>query len=258
MKPFTPIRPGRAGILALYFLYAAEVARTLTSPGVTDVAPYAALFALFIVLFTVVLWRPNLPRVVLHLYLVVQCAITLLLLALDPALDLVTTLYAFVAYQVALVFPSPIRWMWVGTVVALTGGSLMIAEGPVQGLAMGLITMAACIALPALVVANEQAEQARAGSQALVAELRAAHARLETYAEQAEELARLAERTRLARELHDSVSQSLFSIRLQSRAAQLTTAQDPIRLRAQLDALQTLAQNALAQMRSLIAVWRPK
>ena len=67
-----------------------------------------------------------------------------------------------------------------------------------------------------------------------------------------EELAAVHERNRLARELHDSVSQTLFSMTLTAEAARLLLDRDPSRVAAQPDRLQTLARDALAEMRSLI------
>ena len=65
------------------------------------------------------------------------------------------------------------------------------------------------------------------------------------------------ERNRLARELHDSVSQAIFSITLISQSARLLLNRDPARVPVQVDRLQTMTADALAQLRSLIAQLRP-
>ena len=67
----------------------------------------------------------------------------------------------------------------------------------------------------------------------------------------------LQERNRLARELHDSVSQTMFSISLNSRAAHILLERDPDKLRSQLEQLQGLTRSALEEMRGLIADLRP-
>ncbi|RIK17244.1 MAG: hypothetical protein DCC52_16995, partial [Chloroflexi bacterium] len=92
----------------------------------------------------------------------------------------------------------------------------------------------------------------RAASQTLLDELQSTHQQLKLHSAQGEELAALEERNRLARELHDSVSQTLFSIILNTRAAQLQWARDPLRARDTLARLQELTQSALAQIRTLI------
>ncbi|NTW02966.1 MAG: GAF domain-containing sensor histidine kinase, partial [Oscillochloris sp.] len=67
----------------------------------------------------------------------------------------------------------------------------------------------------------------------------------------------LEERNRLARELHDSVSQQLFSITLTAQAARAQMERNPQRATAQLERLQETATAALAEMRALIFQLRP-
>lgn len=67
----------------------------------------------------------------------------------------------------------------------------------------------------------------------------------------------LEERNRLARELHDSVSQQLFSMTLTSQAARAQLERNPQRVAAQLERLQETSTAALAEMRALILQLRP-
>jgi len=76
--------------------------------------------------------------------------------------------------------------------------------------------------------------------------------------EQTREYAVVEERNRLARELHDSVTQSLFSVTLLSEAAlNLLDRNDPLKARERLERASELAQGALAEMRALIFQLRP-
>lgn len=78
---------------------------------------------------------------------------------------------------------------------------------------------------------------------------------------QAGEIAALSERARLARELHDSVSQALFSMTMHARAAQLAMDKagvdpdDP--LAGSVGHVYDLTRDALAEMRALIFELRP-
>ncbi len=74
---------------------------------------------------------------------------------------------------------------------------------------------------------------------------------------QAGELAAGEERAHLARELHDSVTQALFSMTLVSRSVELLLDRDPEAARAQLAQLRDLQREALAEMRALIFELRP-
>ena len=81
------------------------------------------------------------------------------------------------------------------------------------------------------------------------------HARLQ---QQAEQLAVLAERQRLARELHDSVTQSLYSVTLYANAAALALAAGKQDVTAgYLQELQETAQEGMRDMRLLIFQLHP-
>jgi len=60
------------------------------------------------------------------------------------------------------------------------------------------------------------------------------------------------ERNRLARDLHDSVTQSIFSMTLTAEAARILLERDHTKVAIQLERLQNLARDALSEMRSLI------
>ena len=75
---------------------------------------------------------------------------------------------------------------------------------------------------------------------------------------EAREKAALEERQRLARELHDSVSQALYGIALGTRTAQKLVEKDPGRVAEPLEYVLSLAEAGLAEMRALIFELRPE
>jgi PAS domain S-box-containing protein len=75
---------------------------------------------------------------------------------------------------------------------------------------------------------------------------------------QAAAIAANEERANLARELHDSVTQALFSMGLTARALELLLDRDPAAVREKLRELQDLQKDALAEMRTLIFELRPQ
>jgi len=75
--------------------------------------------------------------------------------------------------------------------------------------------------------------------------------------EQSQALAVLEERSRLARELHDAVTQTLFSASLVAEALPTTWEKDPQKGRELLQELRGLSRGALAEMRTLLLELRP-
>ncbi len=75
--------------------------------------------------------------------------------------------------------------------------------------------------------------------------------------QKAQTLAVAEERSRLARELHDAVTQTLFSASLIAEAVPSTWETDPQRGRALLQELRGLSRGALAEMRTLLLELRP-
>ena len=74
---------------------------------------------------------------------------------------------------------------------------------------------------------------------------------------QSAELAASQERAHLARELHDSVTQALFSMTLITRSIELLLERDPAGAAERLGTLRELQRDALAEMRALIFELRP-
>ncbi|MEO8540540.1 MAG: GAF domain-containing protein [bacterium] len=76
--------------------------------------------------------------------------------------------------------------------------------------------------------------------------------------ERAQFAASLEERQRLARELHDSVSQALYGISLGTRTARALVEKDPARAIEPLEYVSSLAEAGLAELRALIFELRPE
>jgi two-component system nitrate/nitrite sensor histidine kinase NarX len=75
--------------------------------------------------------------------------------------------------------------------------------------------------------------------------------------EQAQELAVVEERQRLARDLHDAVSQTLFSASMISETLPRLWDQNPAQVKPLLEELHQMTRGALAEMRTLLVELRP-
>jgi signal transduction histidine kinase len=250
----------KVGVIALYVFCTAVIGRAL-------VFVYVELFAWFrwylgmelayLILFILVMWHPNLPKWSLHTYFALQSVIVICLVSLPMHLDFITALFTMLSYQVALVLPGRSRWIWVGIFCVITGGSLVFWLGLLRGLAFAMTPIVGNLVFLVYAIANREEELADQRRETILRELQEKHHQLELRASQVEQIASIEERNRLARELHDSVSQIMFSIRLNIKATKILLEREPSRVRPQLEQLQILTQDALSEMRSLIAQLHP-
>jgi signal transduction histidine kinase len=248
------VRPSLAGLIGVYLALGAITARALAWPGFPqNHLWYGILLLVFAGLYSLELFWAAIPSFLIHLCFVIQTCVILVMFSLNTHLDFLTALFALLSYQAALAFTGRERWIWVVAFIGLTAAPLMIAYGFVRGLGQGLTSMGIAIVLAGFVGVNQEIEAARMKTQKLVVDLQEKHRQLQAYASQVEALAIIEERSHLAHELHDSVSQTLFSIILNTRATQLLMVNDPSRVRPQLEQVQGLIQNALGEMRSLIS-----
>ena len=95
-------------------------------------------------------------------------------------------------------------------------------------------------------------------NQALADELEKANRQLQEYSTQVEQLAAARERNRLARELHDSVTQTAFSMNLTTQSATLLLERDPSRVEEQLERLYGLTRSAMGEIQLLIKELKPQ
>ena len=260
VAPATARRAGepsaRVGLAVVTVGWAAVLARALILSGPDLRRVYVIGMVPFLAMLLVVIVRR--PRVTpaLHIVFAAQAAIVLVLFARDTDHDFLTTLFVLECYEAAIVFAGRARLVWVALLVAAIGATLVLAIGPLHGLALALIPMAAGIVLAMFAVAGGELEADRAQSADMVADLRTAQEQLQVYAGQVDELAAIEERSRLARELQASVSGTLAGA-LEASAATRASLDDPDRAASQLERLQALTQQALAQMRRIIGELRP-
>lgn len=247
------------GVIPLYMACGAIILRVLTysySKYPTIFPWYMGLIIGFVVLFLWVTIQPHQPSWLLHTTYLVQSIIILYLVSLPPHLDIITALFTLLCYQMALVIEGKSRWVWCALFCSLILVSLIIWKGWILGLALALIPIAGSIVILSYVIANREVEQAKERSETFLKELQEKNTQLQLYNSQAEQIAMIEERNRLARELHDSVSQTIFSIVLNVRSTQILMDQQPERVHQQLEQLHMLAQEALSEMRSLITQLR--
>ncbi len=180
-----------------------------------------------------------------HLYMTIQGGLALSLLLLPPHLDYFSILFFLLSAQAMLLFSQRVGYLWVSILTVTMAAALLGANGWREGLPLVLLYGAGFYFFASFATLTAQSESARG-------DLQEAHSRLQEFAAQAEELAVTQERNRVARDLHDSVTQSIFSMTLTAEAAKILLERDHTKVAPQLDRLNDLAQDALSEMRSLI------
>jgi signal transduction histidine kinase len=218
----------------------------------------AALLAAFLLLS---LLQPLVHRrltALLQPLLALAAAVTTALLFTEPSQDYYALLYVALSLSVTRYLPLRYSPYWLGGLCALLVAAIFLVFGLAEGMSYVPTYVAGVLLIGLYGRANRKAEDARARSEGLAARLQEANRRLQVYAERAEEVAAAQERTHLARELHDAVTQTVFSMNLTAEAARLACEADPPKVPAMLDRLQELGRDALAEMRSLVDELRPR
>lgn len=126
---------------------------------------------------------------------------------------------------------------------------------------LGVPIVAAEGVIGAFYLTDKEDDSSFDGADQQLIELLAAHAAIAIVNarlnERSRELSILSERNRLALELHDVVSQKLFSLVLTAEAAGTLLERDPAAAAAHVARLQQLAREALDELRSLVLELRP-
>jgi signal transduction histidine kinase len=142
--------------------------------------------------------------------------------------------------------------------LAMIATLLFSDVGPLFGLAMGILYSGICFLFGGYAHQVQKAETARLHNQRTFHELEATHRQLQGYAYQRTNLAIEHERMRLARELHDSVTQTVFSMNLAAQSARLLWNKDFSRAAEQLLRIEELAASGLLEIQSLVSQLSPR
>jgi signal transduction histidine kinase len=200
------------------------------------------------------------PKIKLYpyAYLVIQSALISTLLILPPTYDYFSILYVCLTIQAMTYFSIKKGFLWVAIFSLLLLAALLYSQGVKGGILFFPVPLAGCILTALYIMAARKADEEKNRSQALLGELQSAYKKLEEYTKQAEEFAVAGERNRLARELHDSVTQKLFSMTLTAEAARMIHEKKSERIEPLLERIQELARDSLTEMRALLKKLRPK
>lgn len=192
-------------------------------------------------------------------YLLLQSGLVTALLFIPATEDFFGNLFIILGLDAVLYFG------WRGGFLAILASSLVLAvalgssaQGPLFGIAMACLYGSVGFLFGGYAYQVQRAEAVRQQNLHLMAELQMAHNQLQGYVTQTEEIAAEQARSRLARELHDSVTQTVFSMNLTVQGACLLLTREPRRVVEQLERLEELAASAMREIQALVSHLRPE
>jgi len=193
-----------------------------------------------------------------HIYFGTQSVLIIGAMLLWYEMDFFAALFLPLGGQAMFLFPRKTAQTW----VIVFGVAIVIGQfiqfRRLEALSFSFLYLAGLLLIASFSTLMLRTNEARIQSDRLLDELQKAHGQLQEYAGQAEELATAKERNRLARELHDSVAQTLYGLTLQAEAAARELNNGQIDKAAeQMREIRDSAQQTLQETRLLIFELRP-
>lgn len=249
--------------LGVYLIYAAVVLRAaVVVSAETEFPAVIALLAGYGLLLTgktgLMRRRPD-SRKIQFAYLLVQSLLVIGALIISSYEDFLAMLFIPLSLDAVAFFGRQQGFISITILsLAMTGTLLFSDVGPVFGLVMGILYSGICFLVGGYASQVQKARAAHDQNERMLRELQTAHQRLQGYADQRASLAMEHERNRLARELHDSVTQTVFSMNLAAQSAQLLLDKEPGGAAGQLLRIEELAASALREIQSLVSQLTPR
>lgn len=214
------------------------------------------LFGLFFVGLSVYSFFEERP-LLMHLYLLFQVAIALGISTLLPtsAVNHISTLFFILSAQAMLFLPLGPGVIWIVVFTITTWLAGVFTFGVVDPVDM-IAIVGGYLFFGTFGAGLRQANEARQHSQQLLSELQEAHAQLQAYTSQAQQLAVAEERNRLAREMHDSLGHRLTVAIVQLEGAQRLIPKEPERSATMIEAMRGQLKQALAELRQTVSALR--
>jgi signal transduction histidine kinase len=236
-----------------YLVFIAVLARAIgwsqdTAPVPTSIWILLAIFGAILFSERALTRRfPLYPR----FYTVVQSGLVISMLYTAPTIDFLAMLFFPLSFQVVKFFHAPIGFIWIGGFSLAMMGMFLFGLEWQAGVTMVVANSGANALMGSFAHLSTRTEHRRQENQRLFLDLQAAYRHLKDSAAQSEALAAATERHRLVRELHDTLTQTLFSMNLAVQSAQLAATEMPLQVDEHLVRLQRLARSAASEVQTL-------
>jgi len=179
------------------------------------------------------------------------------LLYLAKGEDYFAALFGILSMQIMQWINPKAAAAWIGLFAVLMIFPLVYAYGFLGGIAFAFIYIFGSVLLASYALAMRRAHEAYEHNQSLMRRRQDANRQLQEYSYRIQQLAAARERRHLALELHDSVTQTIFTMTLTTQSALMLFDIDIKRVREQLERLNQLAQSSIVEMQALIYELNP-
>ncbi|GAB3479956.1 sensor histidine kinase [Amycolatopsis cihanbeyliensis] len=204
--------------------------------AVADWVLAAGVVLAFLPLYVLLILRPDRFR------LWCACA-TLLGAGAVPFNSGTSVVFVYAGAFAALYESRPNTWRWLGGLTVLSGLLFAVSTVPMAGRLPGSIPSVVFLWVIGLIQIDNGAKEREATA------LRVDKAR-------SEHLATLAERERIARDLHDLIGHSLTAVIVRAQLVGQLAAADPERASGEAAEIERTAREALSEVRSTVSGWR--
>lgn len=239
---------------ASLLIYIGVLARTIA--WVQDEGPISRVVWILMILYGIILLPEplvNQQRAILRgIYLVLQSILAACMLVIDPTLEYIASLFFTLSFQAMMFFRPRIALVWIAAFSILVCLTVWAGwEWRYPGLAMVILYVSINFLAGGFARTIQIADAAHHKNKLLYQKLQDAYTDLQGYASQQEEFAAVNERRRMSREMHDSVTQTIFSMNLSVEAALIQCRKDTALAAPHIARLQELARSAAGELQVL-------
>jgi signal transduction histidine kinase len=251
--------PSARGRLLVGIAYAVWAAVAVVSMLPDQAASHRLLAGVLYALFAIVmafwyigpteLWQR-------HLDLALGTAIVLGLRVVQPDSDAPAILFYLLGVRAVVGLSERAGLVWEAVLVLAAFASFVVDAGHGGGLAVAAIYVSGLLFFGVFAGSLRRVESERQRAESLLQALNEAHRKLQEHAMSLQELAAAEERTRLAREMHDTLGHSLTMAVVQLEGARRLTAVDPARAEQIVGVVRDELREGLGELRRSLATMR--
>ena len=253
-------------VIGVYLIFAAVVWRTAVVLSVRSEFPVvmALLIGYGVLLFGKTwlvqrrLFLDSKHPSALFIYLFLQSLLVIGAMIISSYEDFLAMLFIPLSLDAVLIFSRRVGFFMITAFsLAITITLLFSDVGWMFGLVMGLLYSGICLLVGGYAHQVQKATTTHDQNEQVIRQLQIAHHQLQNYVDQMAYLAIEKEHNLFARELHDSVTQTVFSINLAVQSARMLLDKEPARAVRQLVRVEELAASAQREIQTLVSQLRP-